>query len=72
MSLRYALLGLLHGTPMNGYTIKALFNEATGVDRLGYHLDRELENLVRSADGPEFAEGIEAFFSRRAPRFPEP
>ncbi|HXX30218.1 MAG TPA: enoyl-CoA hydratase-related protein [Myxococcaceae bacterium] len=51
---------------------KALLNEAAGVERLGYHLDRELENLVRSADGPEFAEGIDAFFAKRPPRFPEP
>ena len=53
-------------------TAKALINEATGVDRLGYHLDRELENLVRSADGPEFAEGMDAFFAKRPPRFPGP
>jgi 2-(1,2-epoxy-1,2-dihydrophenyl)acetyl-CoA isomerase len=49
---------------------KQLFNEAMGVDRLDHHLDRELEALVRSADSPEFVEGIEAFFARRAPRFP--
>jgi 2-(1,2-epoxy-1,2-dihydrophenyl)acetyl-CoA isomerase len=48
---------------------KQLFNEAMGVDRLDHHLDRELEALVRSADSPEFAEGLEAFFERRAPRF---
>ena len=30
----------------------------------------ELEALVRSADSAEFAEGIEAFFGRRTPRFP--
>ena len=49
---------------------KQLFNEAMGVDRLDHHLDRELEALVRSADSPEFAEGLDAFFARRAPRFP--
>jgi len=49
---------------------KQLFNEAMGVDRLDVHLDRELEALVRSADSPEFAEGVEAFFARRPPRFP--
>lgn len=49
---------------------KQLFNESMGVDRLDHHLDRELEALVRSADSPEFAEGVEAFFSRRPPRFP--
>ena len=49
---------------------KQLFNEALGIDRLDHHLDRELEALVRSADSPEFAEGLDAFFARRAPRFP--
>ena len=44
-------------------------NQAAGMDRLDYHLDQELENLARIADGPEFAEGIEAFFAKRAPRF---
>ena len=59
--------------PTQAYaTAKALLNEAAGVDRLGYHLDRELDNLIRSADGPEFAEGIDAFFAKRAPRFPAP
>lgn len=57
--------------PTSAYAAaKQLFNEAMGVDRLDHHLDRELEALVRSADSPEFAEGIEAFFGRRAPRFP--
>ncbi|HVP62653.1 MAG TPA: enoyl-CoA hydratase-related protein [Myxococcaceae bacterium] len=49
---------------------KQLFNEAMGVDRLDHHLDRELEALVRSADSPEFAEGVDAFFAKRPPRFP--
>jgi 2-(1,2-epoxy-1,2-dihydrophenyl)acetyl-CoA isomerase len=58
--------------PTHAYGMaKSLFNEAAGVDRLDFHLDRELENLVRSADGPEFKEGIEAFFAKRSPRFPE-
>lgn len=48
---------------------KRLMNEAAGGDRLDYHLDRELEALVRAADGEDFAEGIEAFFAKRAPRF---
>lgn len=48
---------------------KQLFNEALGIDRLDHHLDRELEALVRSADSPEFVEGLDAFFARRAPRF---
>jgi 2-(1,2-epoxy-1,2-dihydrophenyl)acetyl-CoA isomerase len=50
-------------------TAKSLLNDAAGVDRLDYHLDRELENLARSADGREFAEGISAFFGKRTPEF---
>jgi len=48
---------------------KALMSQAAGVDRLDWHLDQELENLARSADSADFAEGIEAFFGKRAPRF---
>jgi hypothetical protein len=32
-------------------------------------LDRALENLARIADGEDFADGLEAFFSRRSPSF---
>jgi len=46
-------------------TAKELINQAAGMDRLDAHLDRELDELARSADGPEFAEGIAAFFARR-------
>jgi enoyl-CoA hydratase/carnithine racemase len=48
---------------------KALLNAAAGMDRLDQHLARELEELVRAADGPEFAEGLDAFLSKRPPRF---
>jgi 2-(1,2-epoxy-1,2-dihydrophenyl)acetyl-CoA isomerase len=48
---------------------KALLNQAAGMDRLDVHVDRELELLARSADGAEFAEGIESFFAKRPPRF---
>jgi enoyl-CoA hydratase/carnithine racemase len=44
-------------------------NDALGVERLDAHLDRELEDLVRAADGADFAEGIRAFFEKRSPRF---
>ena len=48
---------------------KSLINQAAGMDRLDFHLDRELENLSRVADGPEFAEGLEGFFAKRPPLF---
>jgi 2-(1,2-epoxy-1,2-dihydrophenyl)acetyl-CoA isomerase len=56
--------------PTRSYAVtKALMNQAAGVDRLDFHLDQELENLVRSADSSEFKEGLEAFFGKRPPRF---
>ena len=48
---------------------KQLMNESAGVDRLDYHLDRELEHLARIADGDAFAEGLNAFFEKRSPDF---
>jgi 2-(1,2-epoxy-1,2-dihydrophenyl)acetyl-CoA isomerase len=48
---------------------KTLLNAAAGMDRLDYHLDQELEHLSRIADGPEFQEGLDAFFAKREPRF---
>jgi 2-(1,2-epoxy-1,2-dihydrophenyl)acetyl-CoA isomerase len=48
---------------------KQLINQAAGVDRLDFHLDRELENLAAIANGGNFAEGIEAFFEKRPARF---
>ena len=48
---------------------KGLINLAAGMDRLDYHLDRELEQLARSADGAEFREGLAAFFDKREARF---
>ena len=50
---------------------KSLVQQAAGVDRLDWHLDRELEALARIADGVDFAEGIASFFERRPPRFSE-
>ncbi len=49
---------------------KGLLNQAAGMDRLDVHLDRELDNLSRIADGAEFAEGLEGFFAKRPPKFP--
>jgi hypothetical protein len=39
------------------------------MDRLDVHLDRELDNLSRIADGAEFEEGLESFFAKRPPQF---
>jgi 2-(1,2-epoxy-1,2-dihydrophenyl)acetyl-CoA isomerase len=48
---------------------KRLIHQADGVDRLDFHLDRELEELARIADTGDFAEGLEGFFGRRAAHF---
>ena len=48
---------------------KQLMNDAAGMDRLDYHLDREIEHLARIADGANFSEGIDAFFGKREPHF---
>ena len=51
---------------------KQLLNRAAGVDRIDYHLDQELETLARIANTPDFAEGLAAFFEKRAPVFATP
>lgn len=57
--------------PTRAYGIaKQLVNHAAGVDQLDFHLDEELQQLARIADGPEFAEGLAAFFDRRQAMFP--
>jgi len=48
---------------------KSLLNQAAGMDRLDVHLDAELTELARIADGPNFAEGLSAFFDKRSPAF---
>jgi 2-(1,2-epoxy-1,2-dihydrophenyl)acetyl-CoA isomerase len=48
---------------------KNLLNQAAGMDRLDVHLDAELTELARIADGPNFAEGLTAFFDKRSPEF---
>ena len=50
---------------------KELLNQAAGCDQLDAHLDREIQELARVADGPEFAEGLAAFFGKRPPAFPD-
>ena len=48
---------------------KGLLNQSAGMDRLDVHLDAELTELARIADGPNFAEGLAAFFEKRSPEF---
>lgn len=60
---------MAQGPPRAFAVAKELLNQAAGMDRLDDHLDRELEALARAANGPEFAEGIRAFFEKRAPVF---
>jgi enoyl-CoA hydratase/carnithine racemase len=48
---------------------KGLIRQAAGGDRLDHHLDQELESLVRSADWPDFAAGLQGFLPKRPARF---
>jgi 2-(1,2-epoxy-1,2-dihydrophenyl)acetyl-CoA isomerase len=58
--------------PTEAYGVaKRLVHQAAGVDRLDWHLDRELEELARVADGSDFAEGLAGFFEHRPARFGE-
>lgn len=71
--LEAEVIGVAHALasgPTASFAVaKSLINEAAGVDRLDYHLDRELTNLARIAGTPDFAEGLDAFFAHREPRF---
>jgi 2-(1,2-epoxy-1,2-dihydrophenyl)acetyl-CoA isomerase len=56
--------------PRHAFAVaKELLNQAAGMDQLDSHLDHELQELSRVADGPEFAEGIAAFLGKRPPDF---
>lgn len=48
---------------------KGLLNQSAGMDRLDVHLDAELSELARIADGANFNEGLGAFFEKRSPEF---
>jgi 2-(1,2-epoxy-1,2-dihydrophenyl)acetyl-CoA isomerase len=60
---------LAEGPPEALGIAKDLINQAAGMDRLDLHLDRELEQLARIANGEHFAEWLSAFFEKRAPQF---
>jgi 2-(1,2-epoxy-1,2-dihydrophenyl)acetyl-CoA isomerase len=65
-----ALAARMAAGPTGAYaSLKQLMNEALGIDRLDYHLDREVEALADSADSADFAEGLDAFFDKRRARF---
>jgi 2-(1,2-epoxy-1,2-dihydrophenyl)acetyl-CoA isomerase len=56
--------------PTEAYaTAKRLINNASGMERLDDHLDRELVELTRIANRPDFARGLEAFFAKTTPVF---
>jgi len=48
---------------------KRLINDASGIDRLDTHMDKELKNLVEIAQGENFSEGLQAFFAKQAAHF---
>ena len=48
---------------------KLLLGQAAGMGQLDYHLDEELRHLVAAADGTDVAEGLGAFFGKRAAKF---
>jgi 2-(1,2-epoxy-1,2-dihydrophenyl)acetyl-CoA isomerase len=60
---------LAQGPPRAFAIAKELLNQASGMDRLDDHLDREIDELSRAANGPEFADGLRAFFEKRAAVF---
>jgi 2-(1,2-epoxy-1,2-dihydrophenyl)acetyl-CoA isomerase len=64
------IAGRLARGPATAFAVaKDLLNQAADMDRLDAHLDRELEELTRIANGPEFAEGLSAFVAKRPPHF---
>ncbi len=60
---------LAAGPPRAFGIAKELLNQAAGFDQLDAHLDREIQELARVADGPEFTQGLTAFFEKRAATF---
>jgi 2-(1,2-epoxy-1,2-dihydrophenyl)acetyl-CoA isomerase len=65
-----ALARRLADGPTRSFAVtKQLIHQSATVDRLDGHLDREIDELARIADGGDFAEGIDAFLGKRPPRF---
>jgi 2-(1,2-epoxy-1,2-dihydrophenyl)acetyl-CoA isomerase len=65
-----ALAARLAAGPTEALAVaKSLVQQAAGVERLDFHLDREIEALARIADGADFAEGLSSFFERRPAKF---
>jgi 2-(1,2-epoxy-1,2-dihydrophenyl)acetyl-CoA isomerase len=60
---------LAAGPPRAFAVAKELLNQAAGFDQLDAHLDREIDELTRAADGPEFLQGLAAFFEKRPATF---
>lgn len=48
---------------------KMLINQASGFDALEPHMDSEIETLTRVANSGDFADGLEAFVTKRPPGF---
>jgi 2-(1,2-epoxy-1,2-dihydrophenyl)acetyl-CoA isomerase len=68
----HALGQRLADGPTESYgRVKALLNRATGGEWLDEHLDEEVSMLVSSANGEEFAEGLNRFFAERRTVRPE-
>lgn len=66
----FAVAQRLAAGPTRAFGIaKRLINEASGIERLDTHLDKELRNLAEVAQGEDFGEGLEAFFAKRSARF---
>ena len=66
----FSIAERLAAGPTRAYGItKRLINEASGIERLDTHMDKELKNLVEIAQGEDFSEGLEAFFAKQAAQF---
>lgn len=66
----YTLAARLASAATRGFAMtKELLNQSAGMDRLDQHLDRELQELTRAANGAECEEGLAAFFEKRSPTY---